>query len=88
MLVKDLIQQLEEFDQDEDFAVEVYFPQIGWHVTDFPRMVEYSEEGQPAFKVEVFECDFDFPDVLQRIKEQVDAIPEWAVRPATRRDLG
>ncbi|MGN0072717.1 MAG: hypothetical protein ACI36W_02825 [Coriobacteriales bacterium] len=88
MLVKDLIQELEEFDQDEDFAVEVYFPQIGWHVTDFPRMVEYSEEGQPAFKVDVFECDFDFPDVLQRIKAQVDAIPEWAVHPEARRGLG
>lgn len=81
MLVKDLIRELEEFDQDEDFAVEVYFPQIDWHVTDFPGMVELSEEGQPAFKVCVYEGQFDFPDVLQRLKERVDAIPEWAIRP-------
>ena len=88
MLVKDLIRQLEEFDQDDDFAVEVYFPQIDWHVTDFPWIVELSEEGQPGFEVYAYECDFDFPNVLQRIKAQVDAIPEWAVHPETRCDLG
>ena len=81
MLVRDLIRELEEFDQDEDFAVEVYFPQIDWHVTDFPGMVELSEEGQPAFKLYVYEGQFDFPDVLQRLKAQVEAIPDWAINP-------
>lgn len=88
MLVRDLIRELEDFGEDEEFVVEVSFPQIDWAVNGYPGMVEVTEEGQPAFRVEVYEGDFDYPDILQRIKVRVDAIPEWAIFPMVRGDDG
>lgn len=81
MLVKDLISLLEEFDQDDVFAVEVCFPEFCWHVTDFPTTVTLSEEEQPAFRVEVFGTDFEYPDVLERMKAWVDSIYVWPELP-------
>ncbi|OFK23024.1 hypothetical protein [Olsenella sp. HMSC062G07] len=85
MLVRDLIRQLEEFDEDEVVAVDVVFPQIDWAVRDYPLMVELNDDGQPALIVTVGEGQFDFPDVLQRLKARVDAIPEWAIHPVAHR---
>lgn len=84
MLVRDLIRELEEFDEDEELVVDVMFPQIDWMVRDIPLCVEVTDEDQPAFVVQVYEGQFDFPDVLQRLKAQVEAIPDWAINPPKR----
>lgn len=84
MLIRDLIEQLEEFDEDEELAIDVMFPQIDWMVREFPTCVEVNEEQQPTLVVNVYEGQFDFPDVLQRLKARVDAIPEWAIYPSKK----
>lgn len=51
--------------------VTVRFPDIDWEVTDWAFGVSESPTG-PEIVVEVYGADFDYPDVIRRIRALVD----------------
>lgn len=79
MKVGELIELLEGY-EEEELAIDVAFPQIDWSVRDYSYAIGLNDEEEPTLTVEVWEGDFDFPDVLKRLKKQVAAIPDWATR--------
>jgi len=77
MRVDHLRRILEEAEDHYEIAVSVEFPDIDWTVLSYDIALEVEENGEdPTLAIRVCQADFDYPDILRRVKDGAAAIPE------------
>lgn len=66
-----LAQWLLSYDGDRPVKVTVRFPDIDWEVADYAFRTSESLTD-PEIVVDVWGADFDYPDVVRRLKRAID----------------